>query len=135
MRTSSEYCDRETDLYRGLVLYLLKVAFGHLFFNQPLDGALCSGWVYVPNLGLRGYNSDRNITMEDLICIGAWSGFFVQDLHWGLVLYLLKVAFGHHFFNQPLDGALSSGWDVCFEFRAEGVCLSSEYYDRVSDLN
>ena len=76
--TSSEYCDRETDLYRGLVLYLLKVAFGHLFFNQPLDGALCSGWVYVPNLKLRVYNSVRNITIEDLICIGASSGIFYK---------------------------------------------------------
>ena len=73
LSTISEYCDRESDLYWGLVLYLLKVAFGHFFFNQPLDGALCSGWVYVPNLMLRVYNSVRNNTIEDLICIGASS--------------------------------------------------------------
>ena len=67
-----------SDLHWGLALYLLKVAFGHLFFNQPLDGALCSGWVYVPNLKLRVYNSVRNITIEDLICIGASSGIFYK---------------------------------------------------------
>ena len=44
------------------------------------------------------------------------------------------MAFGHLFFNQPLDGALCSCWGVCFELRVEGVWLSSECYDRESDL-
>ena len=43
----------------------------------------------------------------------------VSDLHWGLALYLLKVAFGHLFFNQPLDLALCSGWGVCLGFWVE----------------
>ena len=56
-----------------------------------------------------------------------------SDVYWGLVLYFLNgfvlgpclvfVEGGLRppFFNQPLDGALCSGWGVCFEFRAEGV--------------
>ena len=110
----SGYYDRESDLYWGLVLYLLSrfvlgpcLVFveGGLrppFFNQPLDGALCCGWgicfqFWVFNFGLMVYDSVRNITIGNLICIGAESCIFCTYLYWGLVLYFLKVAFGHIF--------------------------------------
>ena len=63
------------------------------------------------------------VELCDPVCKSFYQGFcfvfgalsyicWVSDLHWGLALSLLNVAFGHIFFNRTLGGALCSGWGV-----------------------
>ena len=93
-----------------------------------MDGALCSGWVYVPNLGLRVYNSVRNITIEDLICIGASSGIFYKICIGALSCILLKVAFGHLF-------SISLWIGLCVLVEASVLNLGLRVFDSVRNIS
>ena len=70
-----------TDVYWGLVLYWLKVAFGHHFLISLGTGPCVLVGAYVLNLGLGVYDSVRSITLGNLICIGALSFIFRNDLY------------------------------------------------------